>query len=216
MQGVLCMLASQYESDAGRDAIPLAAKFIQSLSAAASDLIVSAAPSIDSLTPARDELFVLEIMEVRIDATFAEGQYLFRGGFNRFDDFVSVHLALSEQPQHHEFRHSVQKARIGFLRHGRVYTFYREVLSTSNCEVSWEWIGGSWGLDYWIDGLVDFWGMDLWVDGFVDWCSNAPEGWRTPGRFAEFVAHPDSRQRPGVRRPSAAFVSFPPNNPTIH
>ena len=36
--------------------------------------------------------------------------------------------------------------------------------------------------------------------------SKAPEGWRTPGRFARFVAHPNSRERPGVRRPSAAFV----------
>jgi hypothetical protein len=33
----------------------------------------------------------------------------------------------------------------------------------------------------------------------------APEGWRTPGRFALFVHRQNSRQRFGLRRPSAAF-----------
>jgi hypothetical protein len=33
----------------------------------------------------------------------------------------------------------------------------------------------------------------------------APEDWRTPGRFALFVHRQNSRQRFGLRRPSAAF-----------
>jgi hypothetical protein len=35
----------------------------------------------------------------------------------------------------------------------------------------------------------------------------APEDWRTPGRFALSMCRRDARQRPGVRRPSAALNS---------
>jgi len=38
----------------------------------------------------------------------------------------------------------------------------------------------------------------------------APEVWRTPRRSALFVSHRHSRQRPGLRRPSAAFSSATP------
>jgi hypothetical protein len=34
----------------------------------------------------------------------------------------------------------------------------------------------------------------------------APEGWRSPRRFAPFERHRQTRQRLGVRRPSAAFL----------
>jgi hypothetical protein len=129
-------MSIQDKPNTRRHPLPFARQFVQSLSAAARNLVVSATPSIDYLTPTGNQLFVLEVMQVRIDATFAERKYLFRGGFDRFDNFVSVHLALSEQPQHHELRHPVQKAGIRFLRHGWAYTFYREVSSTSNCEVS--------------------------------------------------------------------------------
>ena len=36
--------------------------------------------------------------------------------------------------------------------------------------------------------------------------AKAPEGWRTPGRSARSGSRKESRQRPGVRRPSAAFA----------
>ena len=35
----------------------------------------------------------------------------------------------------------------------------------------------------------------------------APEGWRTPRRFAQFGSHRETRQRPGLRWPSTAFHS---------
>ena len=36
--------------------------------------------------------------------------------------------------------------------------------------------------------------------------SKAPEGWRSPRRFAWFGCHRSTRQRLGLRRPSAAFL----------
>jgi hypothetical protein len=38
----------------------------------------------------------------------------------------------------------------------------------------------------------------------------APEGWRTPKRFAPFASRRRTRQRPGVRRPFSAFLSTIP------
>ena len=34
----------------------------------------------------------------------------------------------------------------------------------------------------------------------------APEGWRTPGRFAQFASRRHTRQRFGLRWPSTAFA----------
>ncbi len=41
------------------------------------------------------------------------------------------------------------------------------------------------------------------VSGVVQ--AKAPEGWRSPRRFASFIGHLRARQHPGVRRPSAAL-----------
>jgi hypothetical protein len=43
----------------------------------------------------------------------------------------------------------------------------------------------------------------------------APEGWRTPRRSAQFENHPSTRQRHGVRRPSAALASVAPGIVTV-
>jgi hypothetical protein len=43
------------------------------------------------------------------------------------------------------------------------------------------------------------------VGFLIGFAPKAPGGWRTPRRSAPFVGQWNSRQRPGLRRPSAAF-----------
>ena len=116
----LCMLASKKHFDACGDTVPIRRHRCQALVAAQGQAVIVAAAALDLLAAARDEFFLLQGMQRRINAPFAKGEMPAGFGFDGADDFVAIHLAAGEQFEQEQFRHAVEEIRIRFLHVARV------------------------------------------------------------------------------------------------
>ena len=67
------------------------------LRAARGQPVIIPAPARDFLAAAAHQLFLLQIMEVGIDAAFAKGQDFVGLDLDGLDDFVAVHFAAGKQ-----------------------------------------------------------------------------------------------------------------------
>ena len=65
--------------------------------------------SVDFCSTAGHKFFAFQVVEVRIDATFAERNIFFRLELDGFYDFVAIHLFSGKEFENEQFRDSIKE-----------------------------------------------------------------------------------------------------------
>jgi len=70
--------------------------------------------AVDFCSTAGNELFAFEMVEIGVDAAFAERNVFFGLELNGFYDFIAIHLLAGKKFQDKQFRYTVKKGRVSF------------------------------------------------------------------------------------------------------
>src|SRR4051812_3826038 len=82
------------------------------------------------------EFFSFEILQIRIDAAFAERKRFAGLSFDRPDNVVTIHFATGKELEDEQFGHAIQKTWIYLTHYADWDTSWLKVCQASNCEAS--------------------------------------------------------------------------------